>query len=77
MLCSQRARQKEVRVNQAQPGWYPDAADNADSAEETLKDFRNEVLDQSLRERIRNETAEVRNLILSLAFSNTGLASGE
>ena len=38
-----------------------------------VADFRNEVLDQTLRERIRNETQEVRNLILALAFSNTGL----
>ncbi len=36
-------------------------------------DFLAEVVDQSLRERIREETAGVRNLILSLAFSNTGL----
>ena len=41
--------------------------------EATLADFRNEVLDQTLRERIRGETQEVRNLILALAFSNTGL----
>jgi His-Xaa-Ser system protein HxsD len=39
----------------------------------TLADFRNEVLDQTLRERVRNETHDVRNLILALAFSNTGL----
>jgi His-Xaa-Ser system protein HxsD len=39
----------------------------------TLADFRNEVLDQTLRERIRGETSEVRNLILALAFSKTGL----
>jgi His-Xaa-Ser system protein HxsD len=38
-----------------------------------LGDFRNEVLDETLRERIRGETREVRNLILALAFSNTGL----
>lgn len=37
-----------------------------------LSDFRNEVLDQVLRERIRNEAAAARNLILALAFSNTG-----
>ena len=38
-----------------------------------MAEFQNEVLDQVLRERIRNETKEVRNLILALAFSNTGL----
>lgn len=37
-------------------------------------ELRNEVLDQVLRERIRAETADVRNLVLALAFSRTGLA---
>jgi His-Xaa-Ser system protein HxsD len=36
-------------------------------------DFRNEVIDQVLRERIREETAETRNLVLALAFSQTAL----
>ena len=40
-----------------------------------IADFRNEVLDQVLRERIRAETEGVRNLVLSLAFSNTSLTS--
>lgn len=44
-----------------------------DSVDELLAEFRNEVLDQTLRERIRGETQETRNLILALAFSNTGL----
>lgn len=48
----------------------PDAADDIEA---TVADFRNEVLDQTLRERIRGETQDVRNLILALAFSNTGL----
>jgi His-Xaa-Ser system protein HxsD len=39
----------------------------------TIAEFRNEVLDETLRERIRAETAEVRNLILALAYSRTGL----
>lgn len=39
--------------------------------------FRNEALDQVLRERIRAETAEVRNLVLALAFSRTGLADAD
>lgn len=46
-------------------------------AEQVLADFRNEVLDQTLRARIRDETREVRNLILALAFSNTELVDGE
>lgn len=38
-----------------------------------ISEFRNEVLDETLRARIRDETKEVRNLVLALAFSNTGL----
>ena len=36
---------------------------------EIVRDFRIEVLDYVLRERIREETAPVRNAILALAFS--------
>lgn len=39
----------------------------------SVAEFRNEVLDQVLRERIRAETSEVRNLVLALAFSQTEL----
>lgn len=42
-----------------------------------LGDFRNEVLDQVLRERIRDETGDVRNLVLALAFSKTGLVESD
>jgi len=37
--------------------------------------FRNELLDQDLRERIAEETAPLRSAILAFAFSNTGLQS--
>lgn len=47
------------------------------SSDELVGPFRDEVLDQVLRERIRNETAVVRNLILSLAFSQTGLVDDD
>jgi His-Xaa-Ser system protein HxsD len=47
--------------------------DTAD-VESVVDDFRKEVLDQTLRERIRSETEDVRNLILALAFSKTSLA---
>lgn len=40
---------------------------------ELVAHFRAEVLDHDLRIRARRETAAVRNLILSLAFSKTGL----
>jgi His-Xaa-Ser system protein HxsD len=45
--------------------------------EQLLGDLRNEILDQTLRERVRAETTDVRNLILALAFSKTGLADGD
>lgn len=37
------------------------------------RDFRTEVLDQDLRAQIAKETEPLRNLVLSLAFSKTGL----
>jgi His-Xaa-Ser system protein HxsD len=42
-----------------------------------VSELRCEVLDQVLRERIRAETADVRNLVLALAFSRTGLAESD
>ena len=48
--------------------------DDGEQADVTIHEFRAEVLDQLLRERIREETAGVRNVILAMAFSNTGLA---
>jgi His-Xaa-Ser system protein HxsD len=39
-----------------------------------VAEFRNEVLDQVLRERIRSETEDVRRFVLSLAFSQTELS---
>lgn len=38
-----------------------------------VADFRTEVLDQVLRERIRAETELIRTMILAQAFSKTGL----
>lgn len=43
----------------------------------TENEFRNEVLDQDLRETIAQETAAVRNAILAYAFSRTGLQDGD
>jgi His-Xaa-Ser system protein HxsD len=40
---------------------------------EWAHDFRAEVIDQVLRRRIRAETEQVRNLVLAVAFSHTGL----
>ncbi len=41
-----------------------------DEREKILNDFRHEVIDSSLREKISSETELVRNLILANAFSN-------
>jgi len=38
-----------------------------------VADFRTEILDQVLRERIRAETEPIRTMILAQAFSKTGL----
>ena len=38
-----------------------------------LNEFKNELLDQDLRERISSETEAIRNLILAQAFSKTSL----
>jgi His-Xaa-Ser system protein HxsD len=48
--------------------------DDRSSADAIVADFKVEVLDQVLRERIRDQTAGVRNVILALAFTNTGLS---
>ena len=45
--------------------------------EHHVEDFKKEILDQHLRLKIKAETEPVRNLILGIAFSNTGLQSDE
>lgn len=42
-----------------------------------VEDFKKEVLDQDLRERLKAETEAVRNVILAHAFSKTGLCTNE
>ena len=56
---------------------HVDGEPSEGEADVVAADFRREVLDQVLRERIRDETENVRNLILAFAFSNTGLAVEE
>ena len=46
-------------------------------ADGLIAELRTEVLDQVLRERVRTETADVRNLVLALAFSRTGLVDAD
>lgn len=50
-----------------------DLAGNDTSVETVIADFKRELLDQKLRHQIKQETEPVRNLILSLAFSKSGL----
>jgi His-Xaa-Ser system protein HxsD len=40
-------------------------------------ELKKEVLDQDLRERLKAETEDVRNVILAHAFSKTGLVNNE
>ena len=65
---SERDGQTEVLVH---------PVDSEADIESLLSDLRNEVLDQALRERIRVETSDVRNLVLALAFSKAGLAESD
>jgi His-Xaa-Ser system protein HxsD len=48
-----------------------------ESASYLLREFEKEVLDQDLREHIKKETADYRNLILAHAFSKTSLIEDE
>jgi len=46
---------------------------NDSEKKDIIKEFCNEMLDQSLREKISKETESIRNLILAQAFSRTSL----
>ncbi len=48
-----------------------------ESCARLVDDFKKEVLDQDLREKLKAETEPVRNLILAHAFSKTGIVSNE
>ena len=49
------------------------AHDLKESYEQVIGSFKQELIDQQLRFQIKRETAPVRNLILSYAFSRSGL----
>jgi His-Xaa-Ser system protein HxsD len=55
---------------------FPDAT-SPDVIDASIIAFRKELLDQDLREAIRSETANVRNVILAHAFSQSGLVDHE
>lgn len=46
---------------------------SAEAFEKAVEEFRKDVLDHQLRLKLKAETEPVRNLILGIAFSNTGL----
>ncbi len=48
-----------------------------DAQEQTLAEFRKELLDQDLRRSISAETAQIRNAILALAFAPSRLQKDE
>jgi His-Xaa-Ser system protein HxsD len=48
-----------------------------EAVEASVIAFRKELLDQDLRQAIRSETEQVRNLILAHAFSQSGLVDDE
>jgi His-Xaa-Ser system protein HxsD len=50
---------------------------SADAVERAERELRAEVLDQDLRASIARETEPVRNAVLALAFSRTGLQENE
>jgi His-Xaa-Ser system protein HxsD len=62
--------QVEVRL-QAKTAW------TEAEAEDVIRTFKQELLDQELREHIAEETAPIRTLILAHAFSKTGLIRDE
>jgi His-Xaa-Ser system protein HxsD len=47
------------------------------SASATLDDFKRELLDQDLREKVAKETAPLRNTILALAFAQSSATPRE
>jgi len=50
---------------------------NEENSARLVDDFKKEVLDQDLRETLKDETEAVRNLILAHAFSKTGIVNNE
>src|SRR2546426_917656 len=50
---------------------------STESITSIIADFKKEVLDQDLRESLKRETEQVRNLILAHAFSKTGIVRND
>lgn len=63
----------KIDGNQAVCVFSFDSKLSNDAQAAVIGQFQKEMLDQDLRESIREETKDVRNLILAHAFSRTGL----
>lgn len=55
----------------------PSQEHSVDGLKHYVSEFKKEILDQHLRLKIKAETEDVRNLILGIAFSNSGLLGSE
>ncbi|MEQ1602495.1 MAG: His-Xaa-Ser system protein HxsD [Methylophilaceae bacterium] len=55
----------------------PTQEQTPEGLEHYVDEFKKEVLDQHLRIKIKAETEDVRNLVLGIAFSNSGLLASE
>lgn len=71
-VCDIRIQDDEVRCLLS----FPTAISEVACAQ-LVDNFKKEVLDQDLREKLKAETEPVRNLILAHAFSRTGIVGNE
>lgn len=55
----------------------PSQEHSLEGNEHYISEFKKEVLDQHLRIKIKTETEDVRNLVLGIAFTNSGLLASE
>lgn len=56
---------------------HPSKEVSTEGLEFQVQEFKKDVLDYQLRHKLKKETEPVRNLILGLAFSRTGLQDSE
>ena len=66
-----------IRNGQIQCAVQPTLGTDPSVFEYGIQEFKKEILDQQLRLKLKAETEPVRNLILGIAFSRTGLQGGE
>ena len=69
-----------IELQRCEAGWICSlTASNGVSEyafQRAVDEFKKDLVDEALRARLKTETEPVRNLILSAAFSRTGLQSG-